>query len=483
MRKFWIGVLVLIHVNLAYGGQYTLNFKDSKFKILQLSDLHWTENSSAGCKETGNTIRSIIRAEKPGVIILTGDIVTEQPAVKGWKSVITILESERIPFAAVMGNHDGEYLSKDSIYALLSGSPFFIGEKGPGNISGCGNYVLPVYDSKGKHKISALLYCLDSNAYAPETIYGLYDWIHFDQITWYRNKSRSYARLNGNHPLPALAFFHIPLPEYADLIGRPATWGQCLEHGTGAPKLNSGMFTSFVDSKDVMGVFTGHDHDNDFIGQKMGIALSYCRVTGTDAYGSLKRGGRVIELYENKRKFDSWIVTPSGRECSYYYPSGITSLEEESSVYFPAVQVSPKHSGVSYSYYEGNFKKVADMFTHKVISKGVMKNFSIKLAPKGDHFGYDFHTLLKISEKGIYNFSVYSDDGAKLYLDGELVVDNDSSHSATWKKGRIALDKGFHEMRVSYFEDYMGQDLQIHVSGHNLEEMALPDSWLFLSEK
>ncbi len=49
------------------------------------------------------------------------------------------------------------------------------------------------------------------------------------------------------------------------------------------------MFASFLDMRDVMGVFVGHDHDNDFIGIDKGIALGYGRVTGADAYGELTR--------------------------------------------------------------------------------------------------------------------------------------------------------------------------------------------------
>lgn len=52
-----------------------------------------------------------------------------------------------------------------------------------------------------------------------------------------------------------------------------------------------------------MGVFVGHDHDNDFIGIDKGIALGYGRVTGADAYGELTRGARIIELYEDQFKF------------------------------------------------------------------------------------------------------------------------------------------------------------------------------------
>ena len=41
-----------------------------------------------------------------------------------------------------------------------------------------------------------------------------YAWFTFDQVNWYRSQSAAYTERNGGKPLPALAFFHIPLPEY-----------------------------------------------------------------------------------------------------------------------------------------------------------------------------------------------------------------------------------------------------------------------------
>ena len=63
------------------------------------------------------------------------------------------------------------------------------------------------------------------------------------------------------------------------------------------------------------------------------------------------RGGRVIEMYEGERRFDSWVTTPHGKEFAFYYPSGITSIDEERP-YLPAVNVKPKKHGVNYTYYD-----------------------------------------------------------------------------------------------------------------------------------
>lgn len=89
--------------------------------------------------------------------------------------------------------------------------------------------------------------------------------------------------------MPALAFFHIPLLEYNEIAGDGKTFGNNREGEVTSANINSGMFASFIDMKDVMGVFAGHDHDNDYLGINKGIVLGYGRVTGADAYGELTR--------------------------------------------------------------------------------------------------------------------------------------------------------------------------------------------------
>ena len=44
-----------------------------------------------------------------------------------------------------------------------------------------------------------------------------------------------------------------------------------------APKLNTGMFAAMKESGDVMGIFVGHDHDNDYAVMWKGILLAYGR--------------------------------------------------------------------------------------------------------------------------------------------------------------------------------------------------------------
>lgn len=478
-RKFTLTALFACLILLGAYAQKSIAFKEGKLKIVQLTDIHW-DPQSKNCAQTAKTIETVLALEKPDIAMLTGDVVTEKPGPEGWKAIIALLEKAQVPFTVMMGNHDAEVMPKREIYDLLAQSPYFIGEKGPATIHGCGNYVVPVYGADHK-TAKALLYCIDSNDYPESKDYGTYDWIHFDQIAWYRQTSARFTKENGDNPLPALAFFHIALPEYDAIPNNGTMLGEKNE-GSGASKINSGLFASFIEMGDVMGAFVGHDHDNDFIGTHYQIALAYGRVTGTDAYGDLERGMRVIELKENERSFDTWVRTPSKKGDIFYYPSGLTSLDEEQMSYLPATTTKAGKPGVAYTYYEGKFKSTADVLKAKPVKEGTFRNFSIKEAAADDHFGYQFRSLINIPEKGVYKFHIYSDDGARLFIDGQEVIDNDGSHSAGEATGKVALEKGFHEILVIYFEDYMGQALEIGITGKNLPKQLLPDEMLFLPE-
>jgi 3',5'-cyclic AMP phosphodiesterase CpdA len=260
---------------------------------------------------TVEMLRQVLDAEKPDLVIFTGDIITGKPYKTGFELVLEPVVTRKIPWAAIFGNHDAE---QDLTYEQLAG---FV-ESHPGNIgkmkkikqvSGYGNYVIEVKGQNGK-KTEALLYCLDSHQYSTRkpTVEG-YGWFAFDQVEWYRKQSEKYTAANQGTPLPALAFFHIPLLEYRAVYKEQGhkIIGAQLENVC-SPEINTGMFAAMLEKGDVMGTFVGHDHVNDYIFNYYGIALTYGRFSGSkNTYGDLKNGVRLIELTEGLHEFDTWI--------------------------------------------------------------------------------------------------------------------------------------------------------------------------------
>ena len=175
------------------------------------------------------------------------------------------------------------------------------------------DYVLTLKSSDGK-KDAALLYCMDSHSYSKLPDVKGYDWLTFDQVNWYRRQSAAYKAKNGGQPLPALAFFHIPLPEYNEAASdeNAILIGTRMEKAC-APELNTGMFTAMKEAGDVMGMFVGHDHDNDYAVMWKGILLAYGRFTGGNTeYNHLSNGARVIVMKEGARTFTTWIRLKGG---------------------------------------------------------------------------------------------------------------------------------------------------------------------------
>lgn len=67
-------------------------------------------------------------------------------------------------------------------------------------------------------------------------------------------------------------------------------------------------------------------------------------------------------------------------------------------------------------------------------------------------FAIDYKGKFFISTEGNYTFSLLSDDGAKLIIDGKVVIDNDGVHPPLEKEGTIFLNKGIHDIQIPYFQ-------------------------------
>jgi hypothetical protein len=48
-----------------------------------------------------------------------------------------------------------------------------------------------------------------------------------------------------------------------------------------------------------------------------------------------------------------------------------------------------------------------------------------------------------------------------LYISEKLVIDNDGPHGATTKSADLALGKGLHSIRISFFEGTGGNNLEL----------------------
>lgn len=315
MRKIGISmVLVLLLKGMAFGESPALKFNASgKFKIVQFTDVHFKYGNPASDIAL-ERIKEVLDAETPDFVIFTGDVIYGRPADLGMSAVLQVVADRKIPFGVVYGNHDNEQgMSREELLKVIRKIPYNLTGQAEG-ISGVTNFILSVKSSDGNRN-ALILYCLDSHSYSSVKGIGGYDFLKSDQIEWYRKNSREFAAANGGNPVPALAFFHIPLPEYNQAAAdeNAILVGTRMEKAC-APVLNTGMFAAMKQQKDVVAVFVGHDHDNDYVVDWKGILLGYGRYTGGNTvYNDLPNGARVIEMTEGKRSVDTWVRLENGQ--------------------------------------------------------------------------------------------------------------------------------------------------------------------------
>ena len=186
--------------------------KDGKFKIVQITDVHYIHGNPKSDIAI-ERINEVLDAEKPDLVLFTGDVIYGQPAEEGMSTVLNLAADRKIPFGVTFGNHDNEQgLTRAELFKIIRTIPYNLTDSVAG-VSGVTNFILPLKSSDGS-KDAAVLYCLDSHSYSQIKGVGGYDYIKFDQIRWYRENSMKYTQQNGGTPLPSLAFFHIALPEY-----------------------------------------------------------------------------------------------------------------------------------------------------------------------------------------------------------------------------------------------------------------------------
>lgn len=322
LLKFYLALTLLLVTTYGMAQKSELQFsKDGKFKIVQFTDVHFKYGNPAS-NAALERINEVIDAEQPDLVIFTGDVIYSAPADSGMVQVLEQVSKRKLPFVVTFGNHDDEQgLSRQQLYDII--------RKVPGNIMPdrgtalSPDYALTVKSSSYPQKDAAVLYCMDSHSYSPLKDVKGYAWLTFDQVNWYRQQSAAFTAQNGGQPIPALAFFHIPVPEYHEAVAdeNSTIRGTRMEEAC-APRINSGMFAAMKEGGDVMGIFVGHDHDNDYAVMWKNILLAYGRYTGGNTvYNHLPNGARVIVLDEGARTFTSWIRQKGGIVDEISYPS------------------------------------------------------------------------------------------------------------------------------------------------------------------
>ncbi len=144
--------------------------------------------------------------------------------------------------------------------------------------------------------------------------------------------------------------------------------------------------------------------------------------------------------------------------------------------------VDPELNGTSYQYYEGSWEQIPDFTELEPLRTGTIYEIGLDQIPfKQEKFALILQGSIEIPASGLYTFYVNSNDGSKLFIDGELVIDNDGPHGALEKEGKIVLAEGKHSWKLTYFQAGGGFHLKAYLSGPGMEKEPIPPDMLYKS--
>lgn len=181
---------------------------------------------------------------------------------------------------------------------------------------------------------------------------------------------------------------------------------------------------------------------------------------------------------------DYMIRVPQTIKLAAFSPAGnrgdIYTLRYRKEAYRKATVVKDARPGLKLDYFEGAYKSAAKLkekadssirVTNAVIPEGGM-------GKEGGPFGALIHGYINVPVTGIYSFYLTVDDGGILYIDNQEVVNNDGWHAPFQKSGQVALEKGWHPIKVAFVEGGGGYTLKLEYSVNGSKLQSVPDSWL-----
>ena len=334
---------------------------DRDFKVVQLTDVHIGAGFMSHGKDLKalNAVAAMVTAEKPDLVIVTGDIAYPVPPQAGTddnlasaKMFANLMEKLGVYWTVTFGNHDTEIYSDYDRAEIADfyengGFKYCLFKSGPEDVDGYGNNIINIKNSKGE--ITQSIFTFDSHSYLRHDILGFghgYENIRESQVEWYRNCVEELTAYNKSvsdmkNPVPSsTAFFHIPLTEYQDawyeyvkndfkdtenvkfIHGVAGEDGVIVFTGEGEDEL----FETMLELGSTKGVFCGHDHENNFSIEYKGIQLSYGMSIDYLAYIGISRVGA-------QRGCKVITYSPDGSFTSqnenYYQDKYISQFEKE----------------------------------------------------------------------------------------------------------------------------------------------------------
>jgi hexosaminidase len=135
--------------------------------------------------------------------------------------------------------------------------------------------------------------------------------------------------------------------------------------------------------------------------------------------------------------------------------------------------------GLEIGYYEGSFTSTAGLTRDSLRRVGAVPRIGLTGTERPQRFGLRFSGYMRVPESALYTFELTSDDGAYLAIGDQVVINIGDLSDLSIGTASIGLKKGYHPIRVLYFQAVGERELKLTVRQNETEPEEVPASWLY----
>ena len=239
-----------------------------------------------------------------------------------------------------------------------------------------------------------------------------------------------------------------------------------------------------------MGVNNVFNANNDFVPPSLATQMPIFTDTYSVELINYRKGGKIFYTTDS--------TEPTEKSAQYNGPfkiSETTAIKAftkwdkaqsraasyliEKKTLIAATEAGNVKPGLKARIYIGNFSVLPDFSNLKPVTTKIVTSVSHSVAGRDSLFSIEFEGYILIPTDGVYGLYVRSDDGSKLVIDGTEPVMNDGVHGMVEEGRTFPLAKGYHKLKIDYFQQVGGKGLEFLVEVPGEKKEIVPPSWLF----
>lgn len=126
--------------------------------------------------------------------------------------------------------------------------------------------------------------------------------------------------------------------------------------------------------------------------------------------------------------------------------------------------------GLKCSLYRGQFSVLDDIKEENLRKTFFASGVSLLWGVPEVDLGLKWEGLYYVANSGMYEFSITSDDGSRVTVNGERIIENDGGHVMRNRKGKIHLERGWTPILIEYFQARAEMGLVFEIGQVGIQE-------------